>query len=204
MRNSDDPSGPLTERFQEALRFATEVHSRQFRKHGGVPFIAHLMGVCSLVLEYGGDEDEAIAALLHDAPEDQGGMPMLDEIREKFGSRVAHIVHEATEPLHLGKTSWPARKQAYVDSIADRSESGCLVTLADKIHNVQSILMTLETDGEDTWSAFNATKIESVGFYRRLADAFEERCKEFPRLQLMARRYSGLVELLCEEACVSV
>ncbi|MBX3118294.1 MAG: HD domain-containing protein [Fimbriimonadaceae bacterium] len=202
MRNPERSDGPLTERFQEALRFANEVHSRQVRKHKDVPFIAHLLGVCSIVMEYGGDEDEAIAALLHDAPEDQGGQPMLDEIRAKFGDVVADIVEEASEPLHLGKASWPTRKQAYIEAIATRSQSGCLVTLADKIHNVQSLLMVLELDGDKMWQAFSASKDDSIGFYRRLADAFEERCKEFPELRLMSRRFHGLVELLCEEACV--
>ncbi len=203
MRNLETPSEPLTERFQEALRFASEVHASQLRKRGGVPFIAHLMGVCSIVLEYGGDEDEAIAALLHDAPEDQGGEPMLDEIRSKFGSRVANIVDEATEPLHLGKTAWPVRKQAYIDSIEHRSESGCLVTLADKMHNVQSLLTAIECDGEVVWSSFNATKAESIGFYASVAQAFAKRCKQYPRLHLMSRRYSGLVELLREAGCVA-
>lgn len=203
MRNLDSPSKPLTERFQEALRFANEVHASQLRKRGGVPFIAHLMGVCSIVLEYGGDEDEAIAALLHDAPEDQGGEPMLEEIRAKFGNRVAEIVNEATEPLHLGKTAWPLRKQAYIDSIAHRSESGCLVTLADKMHNVQSILTCIESDGDEVWNSFSASKQDSIGFYAGVARAFAKRCEEYPRLQLMARRYSGLVELLNEAGCVS-
>src|SRR5580693_9704905 len=105
---------PLTARFRGALMYAARVHARQFRKGTTRPYIGHLLGVASIVLAHGGDEDEAIAALLHDAVEDQGGKPRLLDIRQKFGLRVAQIVEGSTDSDTLPKPPWLERKQAYL------------------------------------------------------------------------------------------
>src|SRR5262249_24581808 len=130
----------LGERFEEALRFAAATHRSQVRKGSGIPYVGHLLGVCSLVIEDGGDEDEASAALLQDADEDQGGERMLDEIRRRFGDVVAAIVAACSDTFESPKPPWKARKQSYLEHLDNQSESVLRVSLADKLFNARAIL----------------------------------------------------------------
>ena len=130
----------LSTRFEEALVFAAQLHREQTRKGTTIPYIAHLLGVASIVLEYGGDEDEAIAALLHDAIEDQGGASTREEIRRRFGETVVAIVNGCTDAEVIPKPPWRARKEDYIAHMAHASPSVRLVSAADKLHNARAIL----------------------------------------------------------------
>src|SRR5437588_8327976 len=130
----------LSTRFEEALVFATQLHREQTRKGTRIPYIAHLLGVTSIVLEHGGNEDEAIAALLHDAIEDQGGASTREEIRRQFGDRVVEIVDGCTDTDVMPKPPWRARKEAYLAHIIEATPSVRLVSAADKLHNARAIL----------------------------------------------------------------
>ncbi len=138
----------LTHRFDGALAFASDAHRSQTRKGSGVPYIAHLMSVSALVIEHGGDEDRAIAALLHDAVEDQGGAEMAARIEARFGARVARIVQECSDSEGDPKPEWQVRKTRYIAGIATKSDEACLVTSADKLHNARSILADYLEIGE--------------------------------------------------------
>lgn len=162
-----------TERFDEALRYAHELHRTQERKGGrGVPYVSHLMGVCSLVLEAGGDEDQAIAALLHDAMEDQGGLPTLEEIRRRFGDRVATIVDACTDAYDEPKPPWRPRKEAYLDRLPGEPPEALLVSLADKVHNARTILLDVRADGEGYLDNFTGGRVGTLWYYRALVEAF--------------------------------
>src|SRR6478672_7509499 len=128
----------LSERFTQALTFATQLHANQKRKGSGVPYIAHLLGTASLALEHGANEDEAIAALLHDAIEDQGGAPTREEIRRRFGDTVTAIVDGCTDADVTPKPPWRARKEAYIAHVASAAKSVLLVSSADKLHNART------------------------------------------------------------------
>jgi GTP pyrophosphokinase len=163
----------LSERFAEALSFALSLHRDQYRKHTGIPYIAHLLGVTSLVLDDGGDEDEAIAALLHDAVEDQGGLKTLNKIRNTFGSNVADIVDGCTDSYEIPKPPWRGRKIAYIEHLKTASKSVVRVSLADKLYNSQSILRSLWQEGEKTWDRFNGRKDGTIWYYQRLLEEFK-------------------------------
>ena len=165
----------LTERFEDALIYSTRLHAGQLRKSSQVPYVAHLLGVAGLVLEDGGDEDEAIAALLHDAVEDQGGLIILTEIRKRYGPRVAEIVMSVTDAYEDPKPPWRERKEGYVASIRSANLSAIRVSLADKVHNARATLMDIEKEGESGWSRFNAGKEGTLWYYHQLIDAFRER-----------------------------
>ena len=130
----------LGPRFLRAFAFAAEKHAGQTRKASTTPYIAHLMGVASVVLEFGGDEDMAIAALLHDVVEDCGGAPMLREVKRKFGSRVAKIVDGCTDSVIDPKPPWRERKETYIWHLKDADAETRTVSAADKLNNVRSIL----------------------------------------------------------------
>ncbi len=167
-----DPHPFLTSRFDDALIYTSALHAKQFRKGSRIPYIAHLLGVTALVLENGGDEDEAIAALLHDAVEDQGGVKTLKTIRHRFGKRVASIVEGCSDAFTHPKPPWRERKERYLSHLETASPSTRLVSLADKVHNARSILRDLHKDGESTWSKFNGGKEGTLWYYRSLVDAF--------------------------------
>ena len=153
-------------RFALALQFANEIHARQRRKGADVPYMAHLMSVCALVLEYGGDEDEAIAALLHDAAEDCGGNAMLDTVRVMFGDGVADIVAACTDAVVVPKPAWRPRKEAYVAHLAAASPSVKLVAGADKLHNLTSTVKDLRSgQPADYWSRFTAGADEQAWYF---------------------------------------
>jgi GTP pyrophosphokinase len=162
----------LSARFEEALVFATRLHREQTRKGTTIPYISHLLAVTSIVLEHGGNEDEAIAALLHDAIEDQGGASTREEIRRRFGETVVAIVDGCTDAEVIPKPPWRERKEAYVAHIAHASASVRLVSLADKLHNARTILADYRVLGDALWDRFNGGKKGTLWYYRALVDAF--------------------------------
>ena len=162
----------LGPRFQRAFEFAAKQHAGQTRKASTIPYIAHLMGVASLVFEAGGDEDLAIAALLHDVVEDCGGAPMLEKIRRRFGSRVAKIVDGCTDAYQLPKPPWHDRKVSYINRLKKEDDETRLVSAADKLNNVRSILSDYRVIGESVWSRFNGGRDGTLWYYRTLRDEF--------------------------------
>ena len=175
-----DHRGPLTdvpytqasERFTRAVAFAVDVHWAGSRAGTRVPALAHLLAAAALVLEDGGDEDEAIAALLHDAAEDHGGRERLDEIRSRFGERVARIVEDCTDSWETPKRSWLDRKREYVEHAHTLSPSSLRVAAADKVHNAYAILRDLRNSGEQVWNRFNAAPDDVMAYYEGLVRAF--------------------------------
>jgi GTP pyrophosphokinase len=163
----------LSARFDSALVFAAQLHATQARKGSGVPYIAHLLAVASLVLEHGGTEDDAIAALLHDAVEDQGGPATRDRIRVLFGAAVTTIVDGCSEVDQTPKPPWKQRKEAYIAHLHHASASVRLVSLADKVHNAQTILHEYRRMGAALWSRFTAGRDDQLWYYRSLVGAFQ-------------------------------
>jgi len=162
----------LGPRFLRAFVFAAEKHKGQTRKASSIPYIAHLMGVASLVLEAGGDEDLAIAALLHDVVEDCGGAPMLKEVRRRFGSRVAKVVDGCTDAYTDPKPPWRERKESYIARLRNEDKETRLVSAADKLNNVRSIVSDYRAVGESIWSRFNGGREGTLWYYRTLRDEF--------------------------------
>jgi len=162
----------LTERFDRALTYAHELHRAQTRKGGETPYIAHLLGVASLVLEHGGDEEEAIGALLHDAVEDQGGRPTGDEIRRRFGDRVAEIVWGCTDAEVIPKPDWEIRKRRYLEHLQHAAGSVLLVSAADKLYNARTILSDFRLVGDAVYARFTASKDRMLWYYRGLVTAY--------------------------------
>lgn len=162
----------LGERFKAALIYALDLHARQRRKGSGVPYVSHLLGVTDLTLQMGGDEDEAIAALLHDAVEDQGGIPTLDEIRNRFGERVAEIVKGCSDSFETPKSAWRRRKEAYLEHLQSASASVLRVSLADKIHNARDIKVSYCWVGDAVWQRFKGGKAGTLWYYHRLVEEF--------------------------------
>lgn len=155
----------ITPRFEEALVYATQLHRHQRRKVGGTPYIAHLLSVTALVLEDGGDEDCAIAALLHDAVEDQGGADTLAEIRERFGDTVAEIVDGCSESEVKPKPPWQERKEKFLENLRHASPSVYRITMADKLHNARCILESYQQSGEEIWNQFRGGKEGTLWFF---------------------------------------
>jgi (p)ppGpp synthase/HD superfamily hydrolase len=183
MRNDDrsapPPRGPgrscLTARFEDALGYAVRLHAGQLRKGTAIPYVAHPLAVAGLVLEHGGDEDEAIAALLHDAAEDCGGRPVLDEICARFGERVAAIVEGCSDSLTAGeKAPWWERKTEYLKHLRKAPPSVRLVSAADKLHNARAILADYRAIGDDLWERFTAKRDGTLWYYGTLVDLFRD------------------------------
>lgn len=164
----------LSKRFNEALSFAAELHATQTRKGSGIPYIAHLLAVASIALEYGANEDEAIAALLHDAIEDQGGAIAREQIRRRFGDTVTAIVEGCTDADTLPKPPWRQRKEAYLAHLLSASPSVRLVCAADKLHNARSILNDYRQVGEDLWTRFKGGRDGTLWYYRSLVETFKQ------------------------------
>jgi GTP pyrophosphokinase len=193
----------LTERFDAALHYATRHHARQLRKGTPVPYAAHLLAVASLVLEMHGDEDEAIAGLLHDVVEDGGGSRALGEIEARFGPAVAAIVLANSDSVDEGqaKGAWFDRKRAYVESLPAKSPAALRVSLADKVHNARAILIDYRTHGDALWARFQqgqgiATRI----YYRELAAGFERERERMgahasPMIDELRRTVDGITAL---------
>lgn len=166
------PLVSLTDRFDEALVYAARLHRGQRRKGNEVPYISHLLAVAALTLEHGGDEEQAIGALLHDAAEDQGGQPELARIETRFGPGVAAIVADCSDSLEGPTPAWRPRKAAYIAGLASKPERSLLVTLADKTHNAECIRDDHAVLGEALWSRFGGGGAGVRWYYRGLADAF--------------------------------
>ena len=171
--------GLLSERFFDALRYAARLHNTQVRKGADIPYVSHLMAVSSLVLEHGGGEDEAIAALLHDAIEDQaeargGAETLREEIRQRYGEAVVGIVNACTDAEVIPKPPWRERKAAYIARVTRHGDAAYhRVSIADKLHNARAILLDYRTNGEGVWQRFSRKDpAEHLWYYRGLADAF--------------------------------
>ncbi len=167
-------SAIFSKRFIEALSYAARLHAKQIRKRTERPYIGHLLGVASIVIEYGGDEEMAIAALLHDAVEDQGGLPRLREIQKKFGKRVAHIVDGCTDAYSEPKSPWLERKRAYIGRVAGEGEEVRLVSAADKLSNARETLHEVRLHGESVYERFAGKKFGTLWYYRELLRVFRQ------------------------------
>jgi (p)ppGpp synthase/HD superfamily hydrolase len=163
---------PFSPRLESALVFAARLHAEQVRKVSNLPYISHLLAVCAIAIEHGADEDEAIAALLHDAIEDQGGEATEKLIAHCFGQRVAGIVRGCTDADTIPKPPWLARKQAYIAHLRLADASVRLVSASDKLHNARAILDDYRTLGEEVWSRFTGKREGTLWYYRTLADIF--------------------------------
>jgi (p)ppGpp synthase/HD superfamily hydrolase len=164
----------LSSRFEEALSYAARLHAHQLRKGTSTPYVAHLLGVASIALQHGADEDEAIAALLHDAVEDQGGAATREEIRRRFGDRVVEIVQGCTDTDVTPKPPWRQRKEAYLAHIRQSPSSVRLVSAADKLDNARAILGDYRICQEALWSRFTGGKEGTLWYYRSLIGVFRQ------------------------------
>ncbi len=164
--------GKLGDRFIEAFEYAARAHAGQRRKAKDLAYISHLMAVAALVLEAGGDEDMAIAALLHDVVEDQGGQPRLREVEQRFGKRVAKMVSDCTDADTIPKPPWKQRKERYLAHLSQVSPESRLVSAADKVHNAREILADYREEGEKVWERFNGGREGTLWYYRALAKKF--------------------------------
>ncbi len=176
------PLTKLGERFDKAIAYALATHRLQYRKESNVPYTAHLLGVCAIALEFGATEDEAMAALLHDAVEDCGGRPRLEDIRERFGSPVADIVAACSDSFESDagaeKRPWYDRKRAYIDELSDgakTSESALLVSASDKLYNALAIMNDVGLHGDSVYARFKSRKSGTLWYYRSLAEAYGRR-----------------------------
>ena len=167
----------LTEQFDEALTYAADLHRNQTRKGGGgIPYLGHLLSVASLVIEAGGSQTQAIAALLHDAAEDQGGEQTLAEIGRKFGPEVADIVSQCSDTFEEPKPPWQERKERYVAHLGEASEDTILVSLADKLDNARAILRDYRDRGDELWQRFSEKDPEKhLWYYKSLLAVYKQR-----------------------------
>jgi len=165
---------PLTTRFDAAFIYAHEVHADHTRKGNGAPYLGHLMGVASIVIDDGGTEDEAIAALLHDAPEDRGGRERLEDIRTRFGDTVAAIVSDCTDSWTMPKAPWAERKKQYVEHARTLPPGSLRVSAADKVHNAYAILRDLRNTGDKVWERFNAGADDILAYNQALVRSYRE------------------------------
>lgn len=192
---SETTSPRLGPKFQEALGFAAELHRTQTRKASQVPYVGHLLSVAGLVIEADGAETEAIAALLHDAAEDQGGDVALTEIEERFGPEVAAIVEECSDTVVTPKPPWRERKQSYIEHLKTASDSTIRVSMADKLDNARAILRDLRRFGPKVWQRFNTDDPhEHLWYYRSLLEVYRRRSDSW-----LVDELSRVVETLAEE-----
>jgi (p)ppGpp synthase/HD superfamily hydrolase len=162
---------PLTERFSQALAYACELHRDQLRKGSGIPYLSHLLAVTAIALEHGANEEEAIAALLHDAIEDQGGARVREEICRRFGRHVADIVDGCTDADTIPKPPWRERKEKYLAHLPKASASVQLISAADKLHNARSLVQDYQAIGESLWDRFSGGKSGTLWYYRAVVTA---------------------------------
>ncbi|HWZ83858.1 MAG TPA: HD domain-containing protein [Terriglobales bacterium] len=176
MKSPSAPKPPrLGHRLQKAFAYAAEKHAGQTRKQTAVPYLSHLMAVAALVLEGGGDEDLAIAGLLHDVVEDCGGMPRLREIRKMFGARVAKVVEGCTDSFSDPKLPWLVRKNEYLQRLKHEDADTRLVSASDKLHNVRTVTADYRQQGESIWKRFSGGRDGTLWYYRALNDEFQRR-----------------------------
>ena len=165
----------LGERFADAVRYAADLHHDQPRKETSIPYISHLLGAASLVLDQGGDADEAIAALLHDALEDQWQRTSEEEIRRRFGGKVARIVVACSNSLGGEKRAWKPRKEDYLAHLDEQPAEVLRVSLADKLHNARAIVADLRIEGPSLWDRFTGDPRQQAWYYTLLAETFRRR-----------------------------
>jgi (p)ppGpp synthase/HD superfamily hydrolase len=186
----------LSRQFEKALTYATRIHGGQLRKKTRIPYIAHILGVAAVAMEYGANETEAIAALLHDAVEDCGGAKRLRDIERKFGKEVARIVEGCTDTCQTPKPPWLERKKAYLAHVRHAAMPTQLVSASDKLHNVRAILMDYRKEGERLWSRFNSGKQGALWYYRALVNAFNGKSRKLSGLVQELDRTLTVLELL--------
>ncbi|MBN2475835.1 MAG: HD domain-containing protein [Pirellulales bacterium] len=189
----------LSTRFSDALVYAAGLHAQQHRKVSGEPYLAHLLGVAAIALQYGADENEAIAALLHDAVEDQGGPTTREEIRHRFGPEVVEIVDGCTDADTTPKPPWHRRKQTYVQRLRYASASVRLVSAADKLHNVRALLQQYRLRGESLWGHFRGGRDGTLWYYRAVVDALKG-SGTTPLVEELQRTVDQLVGLVATAA----
>ena len=171
------PHVVLSERYMEAVRFASDIHSTHTRKGKDTAYVCHLLGVSALVLEAEGTEDQAIAGLLHDAAEDCGGEPMLDVISDKFGTEVARIVRACSDSLTVdadNKLPWKLRKEDHLAHLRRADSAVLIVTAADKLHNARAILTDVHIHGVDTLERFNGKADGTLWYYEQMLGVLQE------------------------------
>lgn len=204
----------LTWRFDAALQFASALHHQQNRKGTSIPYLAHLMSVCALVLEAGGEEDQAIAALLHDSVEDHGGSPTLETICHLFGDRVADAVESCSDTTVTDRTKklpWRERKEKYLEHLRDSNNDAVFVAAADKLHNARAILSGYRELGDELWGRLKAPKIDQLWYYEEfikairqtaapntLVDELERVVKELSELAKSSPKASHIVDVTAE------
>jgi len=164
----------VSSRLAEALSYVAALHAEQRRKVSGEPYLAHLLAVAAIVMEHGGNEDETIAALLHDAVEDQGGMATLEEIRRRFGPSVAEIVEGCSDAMVSPKPPWRQRKDAHIARLREASASVRLVVAADKLHNAGSLVREYRRRGESLWACFHGGRDGTLWYYRAVTDVLKQ------------------------------
>ena len=203
MTTSRDPL--LGARFARALAFAQTVHNEDLRKGGEIPYLAHLLAVTALVLEDGGNEDEAIAALLHDCAEDHGGVPMLERIESDFGKTVREIVEACSDSLvdeDETKAPWRERKERYIAHLAaEDPQAGALrVSNADKLHNARAIMADYELVGDALWERFSTrSAADQLWYYAALRDVFMAKREGSSLATQLDRVVAGLEAALAED-----
>jgi (p)ppGpp synthase/HD superfamily hydrolase len=185
----------LSKQFEKALVYATRIHGGQLRKKTRIPYIAHILGVSDIAMEYGANETEAIAALLHDAVEDCGGAKRLRDIERKFGKAVAKIVDGCTDTYEFPKPPWLERKKVYVAHVRRAPVSTKLVSASDKLHNIRACLMTYRQEGEKLWARFSGGKDGTLWYYRALVSAFGDNERIHPLIQEIDRTLTELESL---------
>ena len=174
---SETLSRPLSPKFTEAIGYALDAHRTQSRKGTEIPYAAHILAVAPLVLEMEADEDEAIAALLHDVIEDAGAHHA-EEIESRFGPEVLAIVRANSDTDQQPKPPWLERKSAYVAGIATKSAAAVRVSIADKLHNARMIVLDHRTVGDELWARFTADGPDTLWYYESLLEAFDARRDE--------------------------
>ena len=185
----------LSPRFEQALLYACVIHAGQVRKGTEVPYLSHLLSVAGLALEYGADEDEAIAALLHDAVEDAGGKSRAADVRQRFGDRVADIVAGCTDADTHPKPPWQARKEAYITGLEHAGPSARFVSCCDKLHNARNIVSDLRQYGERVWQKFAGGKDGSIWYYTTLCAEYRRLKVRTPLVEELERTLQTLEEL---------
>ncbi len=181
----------LTDRFIDALAYAVNLHAGQRRKVSGVPYAAHLLGVAATVLEHGANEVEAIAALLHDAVEDQGGLATRAAIAGRFGEEVARMVDGCSDCHTTPKPLWRERKERHVTQLRQASASIRLIVAADKLHNARSLLAEYHRLGDAVWQHFHGGRAGTLWYYRAMVDALRN-VDQRPIVEELARAVAEL------------
>lgn len=186
----------LSPRITDAFEMARVVHADDVLKGTDLPYLVHLLDVCSVALRHGADEDQAIGALLHDVVEDGGGAPMLDQIRSRFGDRVADIVLACSDSLEVDSTNKPAwwpRKISYIDHLRVAGTDAALVSAADKFSNVRSIVADLAVDGDAVFDKFRTGRVGTLWYYRRIGEVLPSRLADTPRASRLGDSLRGAV-----------